>query len=150
MNRQRSLMMRALSGDVHELSADEQKELQALVDADPEAREELRRARRLAGAVSLSTRRSFGPSFADRVVERLAQKVESRFASFSDMLAPLFYRVAGAALALTLAIGVYNVVAASGPDQTPIEAALGLPSVTVESAYESALGSLALNAEDGR
>lgn len=145
MNRRRNLMMRALENDA--LSADEHNELRALVAADPAAREEMMELHALAAAARAAARHSFGPGFADRVLERLARRVESRFPSFADMLAPLFYRVAGGALFLALAIGGYNVVASSGPDQTPIEAALGLPSVTVESAYESAFGSLAANTE---
>lgn len=147
MTHRKKLMVRSLTGGANELSADEQKELQALLSADENAREEFLNMNELVSVVSTSARRSFGPNFADRVVEQLARRVESRFPSFADLLAPLFYRVAGAGLALTLAIGAYNVVVVSGTDQTPLEAALGLPSVTVEAAYESALGSLALNVE---
>lgn len=136
--------MRAVS---NELSAGELNEFHRLLENDPAARQEYRRMKRLAGAVGTSARRSFGPGFSDRVMERLGRKSERRQYSFADLLAPMFYRVAGAALAIAVTIGVYNVTLSSGADQSPIEAALGLPSTTVESAYDAALRSLAMEEE---
>lgn len=80
--------------------------------------------------VRTHARRSFGPGFADRVMERVAEDATSL------VLLPQFWRLATAAVTLTLLLIGYSVLwteAAEG--QSFMEAALGLEPVSLESAY---------------
>jgi len=135
-NNDRDVIIRALGGN---LTESQEKEFRTRYEADAEFRASCDRMRRVGEMVAEAAPTSFGPSFADRVVERMADRVGKRTATLSDMLAPLFARIAPVAVGLAIVLGVYNVVTLKGADQSPIEAALGLPTVTVASAYESQL-----------
>ena len=80
--------------------------------------------------VHAHARRSFGPGFADRVMERVGEETSSL------VLLPQFWRLATAAAALTLLLIGYSVLWTEPMDgQSFMEAALGLEPVSIESAY---------------
>ena len=132
------LMMRALENT---LSTEEGREFERLLEADPEVRAQFEQLKRLGSRLQTTATDSFGPGFADRVMERIGERGVERFASLGDMLGPLFMRITPAALALTAILGVYNVTTSSVDGQSAIEAALGLPEVSVSLAWESTLTS---------
>ncbi len=129
----RNLLLRSLSD---ELSEKERQQLEELLREDAGARTEYQGMMRLQEVVADAGHRSFGPSFADRVIERIGRGGESRRFDLSDALASFFSRLAPVAVAVALGLGIYN-IAESGADQSPLEAALGLGPVTVEAAYDA-------------
>lgn len=139
MNTHSTLMMRALEGT---LSGDEAREFEQMLEKDPGLRTRYEGLRRLEQTMQASAADAFGPGFADRVMERLGtQRTAERFPVLGDMLASLFARVAPVALGLAVIVGAYNVTTSTAEDQSTLEAALGLPDVSVGSAWESALAS---------
>jgi anti-sigma factor RsiW len=130
--RDHKLLLRA---SLDELSPDEAGRLQDLLDRDPEARSELERMRRLQDLVAGAPRGSFAPLFASRVLQGLRAERAVERTSLADSLAWLFYRAAPAALLLVAALLAFNVVSRGEDSQSPIEAALGLPAVTLDAAY---------------
>ncbi len=132
------LIMQALEGT---LSNEETQEFERLLENNPEVRTAYQNVQRISEGLQRTAADSFAPSFADRVMQGLAPQQAERFASLGDMLASLFARFAPVALGLVVILGVYNVTTSSVEDQSPIEAALGLPEVSVNSAWESALAS---------
>lgn len=133
-----TLMMRALEEN---LSGDEAREFEHMLENNPELRTRYEKLRHLGQTMQASAADSFGPGFADRVMEQLGAQRAERFPAVGDMLASLFARVAPVALGLAAIVGAYNVTTSTAEDQSAIEAALGLPDVSVSSAWESALAS---------
>ncbi|MCB0711432.1 MAG: hypothetical protein KDD67_03790 [Ignavibacteriae bacterium] len=134
------LLLRSLS---NELSEREVEELNRLLRDDAEIQAEYDNLVKTENILADARYESFGPSFADRVMERLGKKEESWQFSLSDALASLFTRIAPIAVAVALVLGIYNITA-SNSTESPIEAALGLHPVTVDAAYETALTDMIL------
>jgi anti-sigma factor RsiW len=129
MNGEREfLLQRALDGV---LTAEEEQRLAILLEEFPALRLELERARQLRALVKESREDSFGPFFGSRVMSRIRSSAGKE--SFTQALAWLFRRVAVAAVVLIVALTAYNISIqqALGNHRSPLEAALGLPPVTV-------------------
>ena len=136
MNRSRTLLMQALS---NELTSEERREFEALMEQDPGLREEYDRMVRLETFVSGTAHDSFSVGFADRVMESLSAGTVTSKESFFDMLASGFYRLAGVAVAIIAILCTYNISQSDTTDRSAIEAALGLQPVSIEAAYTQAL-----------
>ncbi|MFH1011343.1 MAG: hypothetical protein V1784_08955 [bacterium] len=122
------LLRRALDG---ELTAEDEQRFATLLEKSPALRLEWERLRRLRALVKESREDSFGPFFSSRVMNRIhSSEAED---SFAQALAWLFRRVAVAAIVLIVALTAYNISSqqARGNHRSPLEAALGLPPVTV-------------------
>lgn len=105
--------------DVHDLTS------------EPTERE-LRALREAAGPVA------FAPGFADRVMARrvaAGSSTESSTESSTDALGYVFMRLAPLAAAAVLVLSTANLMSASGRGQPVIDRLLGLPTVTLASAY---------------
>ena len=133
-----TLLLRSLSD---ELTETEREELEALLREKSDAAREHRSLVQLETMLRTARHDSFGPAFADRVMERLDQKEVASPFSFGDALSFLFARIAPAATAVALALGVYNITEGSST-QSFLEAALGLQPVTAGAAYDTALSDL--------
>jgi len=122
------LLQRALDGV---LTAEEKRRLAILLEESPALRLELERARQLRALIKECTENSFGPFFSSRVMSRIRSSDAED--SFAQALAWLFRRVAVAAIVLIVALTAYNISSqqALGNHRSPLEAALGLPPVTV-------------------
>lgn len=82
--------------------------------------------------VTRHARRSFGPGFADRVMDRVGD--ESR--GFEGLLLMQFRRVALVGALAAVLVATANLIGGlSRSDQTIVEALLGLEPVTVDSIY---------------
>lgn len=78
----------------------------------------------------------FAPGFADRVMDRIASEADIRVVSLTTPLRGQFLRLAPLAAAVLVALGAYNLIGAGASDgRSPLEAALGLEPVTLETAY---------------
>jgi anti-sigma factor RsiW len=122
------LLQRALDGV---LTAEEEQRFALLSEESPELRLELERARQLRAMIKESREVSFGPFFSSRVMSRIRSSETED--SFAQALTWLFRRVAVAAIVLIVALTAYNISSqrALGNHRSPLEAALGLPPVTV-------------------
>ena len=135
-HKDRKLLLRSLEGG---LSTREEARLRNLLAESAEAAAELRQLEAMERLVVEATIPTFAPGFAGRVMsgvaaERRAQTENGR--ALADYLAPAFYRVALAGMAVVLALGAFGL--AEGADdsgQSAIEVALGLPAYTFESAF---------------
>jgi hypothetical protein len=82
--------------------------------------------------------RSFAPGFADRVMRRIAEERAAAGtglgAGFDGAITALFPRLAAAALALIVIAGAYCLWGIE--DRSPLEALVGLPTVSIEDAYD--------------
>ena len=132
------LLLRALS---NELSESEEQEFQKKLEGDGDLRAEYERLTLLSGMITASAHNAFGPSFADRVVEKLGSSSGTERFTIGDVLGSLFARLAPIALGITIALGAYNITT-SHADQSTLEAALGLQPVTVEAGYDAALNDI--------
>ena len=128
------LLLRGLSD---ELSPDEKPDFEALIANNPEAKAEYQRLEELNHMLSTSAYDSFGPSFADRVMERVGRGEQYVRTTLADALASIFARVAPLGAAAAIILGVYNFVTFDA-GQSPLEAAMGLQPVTVQTAYDAA------------
>ena len=98
------------------------------------------RAPRLGALLRASRADAFDPGFADRVMRRLASEGAAAGAdAMADLLAHWFARLAPLAAAAAVLLAVANVARAGDERRTLVDAALGLPAVTLEGAYASAL-----------
>jgi anti-sigma factor RsiW len=147
-NRHRKLLLRSLEGD---LSSQDEARLRKLLAESAEAAAELRQLESLKRLVSESAAPTFAPGFTGRVMsavgsESRAQADNGR--ALADYLAPVFNRVAVAGVAVVLALGALGLAEGSNDSgQSALEAVLGLPAYTFESAYEVDDELLALLAE---
>ena len=129
----RELLLRAT---LNELSPEEATRVQELLTRDPDARSELERLGRLDQIMKQAPRPSFAPFFANRVMQRIrSERSAQQTASLAESLAWLFYRAAPAAVAVAAALFAFNVFSGRQESQSPLDAALGLPVVTLEAAY---------------
>ena len=122
------LLQRALDG---ELTSEEERRFAIFLEESPALRLEFERARQLRALIRESTEISFAPFFSSRVMSRIRSRGTED--SFAQALAWLFRRVAITAIVLIVALTAYNVSSqhALGNHRSPLEAALGLPPVTV-------------------
>lgn len=79
---------------------------------------------------------TFGPGFADRVMDRLPEQLDATGAALYEVLRPAFLRLAVATVLLIGALGTYNAMQYADPSReaTVVESVLGLPSVTLDDA----------------
>lgn len=107
--RMRELLYRSLDG---ELSPDEMTDLDAALDGSPELRQEREALLAMRGLVKDSAARSFGPFFAERVINNIRSEREEEVegARFLESLLYMFRRVVlvGAAIAAFLLIYNFN------------------------------------------
>jgi anti-sigma-K factor RskA len=89
---------------------------------------------RLARLIQENAEDSFKPFFSSRVMSRLNANSAAE-ESFTRALAWMFRRVAVAAVILIVALAAYNISSqrALGNSRSPVEEALALPAVTIES-----------------
>jgi len=103
--------------------------------------EEYRRTENLGGALQQGAWNSFGPSFADRVLERLGSASTPALPSIADLMGGLFARFAPLGVALAIVIGAWNLSTAEEGVST-VEAALGLEPVDLAEGYSLLLAEL--------
>lgn len=137
-SKDRKLLIRALEED---LGASERRQLERLLEASAQARRQLDALERLQETIesaSMLELSSFSPGFSDRVMRRVAAARSRRATArggFADQLAVAFYRIAAAGVVVAAGLGAFGLI--SKPEtsqQTPVEAVLGLPSYSLESA----------------
>jgi anti-sigma factor RsiW len=106
-DRIRDLLYRSLDGD---LSPDEREDLDTALAASAELRRERDDALAVRGLIKDSAERSFGPFFAERVVNtiRSEREGEAAGAPFFESLLHAFRRVAIAAAAVAAFLLIYN------------------------------------------
>ncbi|HEX6747290.1 MAG TPA: hypothetical protein VF092_08310 [Longimicrobium sp.] len=95
------------------------------LDAEMRGVEALLRAQR---------RDAFAPGFAHRVMRRVRDEQAAPGAAFAAALQRQFLRLAPLAAAAVVALAAWNLREADAR-QSPVDAALGLPAVTIEAAY---------------
>lgn len=86
----------------------------------------------IAAMVGAARRDRFAPGFADRVMRRLLQ---TPVLTLGARMQLPFRWLVPAAIAAILTLGFLNIRAAGGTGNNAIDAALGLPRVTLETAY---------------
>jgi hypothetical protein len=77
---------------------------------------------------------AFAPGFAHRVMRRVRGEQAAPGAAFAAAIQRQFLRLAPLAAAAVVALAGWNLRAADAR-QTPVEAALGLPAVTLDAAW---------------
>lgn len=121
----------------HELSQEERRLLDEALAASKELREEKAGIESMRDTVSAAAADSFGPSFPERVMQRI--KTEKRKASQSEMffesLVRVFRPVAAAAMIVLIAIAAYNM---SVNGSVSLTGALGQPDVTLDQVLDPA------------
>ena len=92
----------------------------------------------LSRLIQENTEDSFKPFFSARVMNRI-NVTPAEDESFSRALAWVFRRVAVAAVVLIVALATYNISSqhSLGNGRSPLEAALALPAVTIESSIDN-------------
>jgi len=95
-----------------------------MLDSEQDMEQQLTRYRALRGAVA------FDAGFADRVMERLATPRR-----FSDELQTVFWRMTPLAVAAALLLATMNLLNTRATEQSLVDRVLGLPTVTVATAY---------------
>jgi len=95
---------------------------------------EERELKEISDVLRQETRDRFGPGFADRVMRRVAEQKQP---SFSDALGWMFGRIATAALLVAVLVSATTIWRArtTQPGRKPLDIVLGLPEVSLESAY---------------
>ena len=138
-HKDRKLLLHSLEGD---LSPREDARLRRLLAESAGASAELRKLEGLEDMVRRVAEAgtpTFAPGFAGRVMsrvvaERRAQADNGR--ALADYLAPAFYRVAVAGLAVAVGLGALGLSERSPESgQSAVEVVLGLPAYTFESAF---------------
>lgn len=132
------LILRSIAG---ETTAAEEAEVERLRTEDPTFGEEYRRTENLGGVLQQGAWNSFGPSFVDRVLERLGSGSTAAVPSIADLMGRLFARFAPLGIALAVVIGAWNLLTAEEGVST-IEAALGLEPVDLAEGYSLLLTEL--------
>lgn len=116
-----------------ELSSEEGARLERRLREEPELADRWDRLRGSAEALKDGAAESFGPFFSARVMARIRNEEGPASESLYEALAWAFPRLAAACLVLALAISVYSVLG-GGYGGTIVEAVLGLPEATLETA----------------
>ena len=120
-----------------ELQEAETERLKALLESSRDARRALADLRVAADTLAGARFGSFAPGFADGVMARVARPGDSAgMGHLADSLVAVFYRVAVAGVLVALGLGALNVTRASNLSGSAFDAALHIPTVTFESAYE--------------
>ncbi|PEN12678.1 hypothetical protein CRI94_14285 [Longibacter salinarum] len=122
-----------LTGD---LSAEETDRLETRLANDPELRARLDRLRALKHTMQ-SPQRRFDSGFAGRVMDRLREA--DPVPAFDRALQTIFLRLAVVVLLMIGGIGSYNVATNDDASASAVEAALGLPDVTLTAAAHDTL-----------
>ena len=135
-DKDRRLLLRSLEGG---LSSPEEARLRKLLAESADASAELRQLESMERLIVEATIPTFAPGFEGRVMSGVAaerrQQTENGKA-LADYLAPAFYRVALAGMAVVLALGAFGLAEGSvDSGQSAVEVALGLPAYTFESAF---------------
>ena len=128
------LLTRAATEEIHGADADR---LKALLETSEEARRALADLRLAADTVAETRFGPFAPGFAEGVMARVARAPgREGSAQFADSLVAVFYRVAVAGIIVAIGLGILNVTRASDLNRSAFDAALAMPTVSFESAYE--------------
>lgn len=146
----KQLLLRFLLG---ELPPDEARRVQERLDDEPRLAAQLRRMRALQQTLEASAARSFEPGFAQRVTQQIRPRAAQRralspFDALYEALVGIFVRTAIAAVLLIGMLGAINAIQYHEVDATTsaIEAAFGLPEVTLDRAMDEAV--VYVNAEE--
>ncbi|NBB86179.1 MAG: hypothetical protein GVY12_08185 [Bacteroidetes bacterium] len=122
-----------------ELPPDEHARLEARLADDPALQEEVRTLAAVRAAVTEYTDAAFDEGFAGRVLQRLPAATEAAQTAerLYEALHSAFLRLAIVVLLLTVGIGLYNASLHphAGTARSFVEAAVGLPHVSLESAF---------------
>ncbi|GIV61966.1 MAG: hypothetical protein KatS3mg044_0832 [Rhodothermaceae bacterium] len=141
-------MLRWLEGA---MTPDERADWERRLAASPALRQDCERLRALRdtlrATVREDAREALRPFFTDRLMKRLQPPAPPRRDDiFAEALAALFRPVLVASMALILLLAAYNVThGVEDAERSPAEAVLGLPPVTLTSAYELELSSAEIN-----
>ncbi|HEX7051854.1 MAG TPA: hypothetical protein VF188_16730 [Longimicrobiales bacterium] len=131
----RELLMGAVAGEPGDR---ERAVLRERLSGDPELRAALARLRRVEAVLGESRAQAFAPGFALRVQQRLRGEAAGAAAPAPPLFPSLkrqFLRLAPIAAAAVLVLAIHNVVSADERRQSLVDAALGLPPVTLDAAY---------------
>ncbi len=126
----RELLIRYRDGELPEREAQAVRER---LRNEPELRAGLSRLEHLSVALARSAADSFGPFFATRVMAGIRADIRSTSDLMYEGLRWAFARVAVVAAVIVVALGTYSAIDA-GYSATVVDAMLGLPDVTLESA----------------
>jgi len=128
----RELLMRYRDED---LPAAEMGGVRQRLRNDVELRSTLERLELVTAALEASAAASFAPFFAARVVARIRRSGSAaRVDEMHEALRWMFARVAVACLVLVVGIGVYSAAIGGGYGGSMLDAMLGLPEATLETA----------------
>ncbi len=116
-----------------ELSADDKLRLERRLREEPELAARYDRLSSTADAVESLVPSSFGPFFATRLMARIRAEEGGAADTLYDSLRWMFARVAVPCLVVAVVLGVYSAIG-GGYGGTVIEAMLGLPEATLETA----------------
>lgn len=120
-----------------EMQGADAERLKTLLEGSEEARRALADLRVAADTVAETRFGSFAPGFAEGVMARVTRaRGGAGSAQFADSLVAVFYRVAVAGVIVAVGLGILNVTRASDPNGSVFDAALAMPTVSFESAYE--------------
>jgi anti-sigma factor RsiW len=126
----RELLIRFRDG---ELTEEERDRVERRLREEPELAAKYERLRSTVEALRSAVPDSFGPFFATRVLSRMRAEKKGTSESLYEALRWTFVRVAIACLVLAVGLGVYSAIGA-GYGGTIVEAMLGLPEATLETA----------------
>jgi anti-sigma factor RsiW len=128
-------LLRYLEGD---LPPDTRADVESRLESDPEFRRTHDRLVATQRFVQANAEATFAPGFTGRVMDRVRMTRASE-ASLFDALYPQFLRVALACVLLIAAVGSYNAARYNEASNSLsiVEAAFGLPDVTVQDALNS-------------
>lgn len=132
------LILRSIAG---ETTPAEEAEVERRCAEDAAFAEEYRGTENLGGVLQQGAWNSFGPSFADRVLERLDSGSTPALSSIADLMGGLFARFAPLGVALAVVIGAWNLSTAEEGVST-FEAALGLEPVDLAEGYSLLLSEI--------
>ena len=131
----RERLLRYLEGD---LSSDERAQIEARLADEPDLHRTLERLRTLRSTVQ-DARGSFSSGFSGRVMAQIRDRRDQALATLYEPIRGLFLRLALTVLLLIGGLGTYNAVRYQdiGATTSTVEAALGLPDVTYQTAVAS-------------
>jgi len=131
----RTHLLRFIAG---ELPPDEHARLEAHLADDPALQEEARALTAVQAAVTDHTETAFDEGFSGRVLQRLPAAPDASQAAerLYEALHSAFLRLALVVVVLTVGLGLYNasLYPHAGTAQSFVEAAMGLPDVSLEAA----------------
>ena len=133
--KQRDLLYRSFDDD---LTPEAEAQLKQALAESKNLRREKERIAALRQAVSSKAARSFGPHFADRVMQRIGQrtKKETGLETYFDALFSVFRPVVVGAIVLIIVLLSYNIIRS---DRLSLAGAFAEPQVTLEEAYDPSI-----------